>query len=125
MSRFIFISILLCTSPLSLHSAIWDFTLAMDGPTLGTASTGTGGDLHQVDPIDFPVISYDTSSHQLTIPIGWGSANGFVDLEGIVDNSTLPLIRVGSQNGYNLPIIVDNNRSGHSDSPLTLIDNPR
>jgi len=131
MKRIIFIATLVCILGLSLHAAVFQFTLDMDGTQAFGTSTGTGGDLHQNDPADFPMISYDTGLHELRIPIGWGSANGFNDLEGTMSVSSPPILHGPALAGANAsglytlqPFTIQNVHAGSLDLTLTLHDDP-
>ncbi|HTG45573.1 MAG TPA: hypothetical protein VK633_13690 [Verrucomicrobiae bacterium] len=119
------LAVISCVSILSLHAEVWEFSLNMTGLTAGTTSVGTGGDLHQNFPTEVP-ITYDTISHQLRLPIGWGSENGFVDLENTVGSSELPLIRANGLNWYSVsPVNLQTGTSGSADVTIQIVADPR
>jgi hypothetical protein len=73
-----------CSVTLPIHAQIWQFDLgglAGSGlrggnePSVAIASPASGDELNKNFPSDFPSISYNTTTHELRLPIGWGSAN--------------------------------------------------
>src|SRR4051794_17210482 len=124
-----FIALSYCVTVFSAQAVVWEFTLSMDGLTAGTPSLGTGGDLHQNFPTQNVPITYDSDLHQLRIPIGWGTDNGFQNLENSLGGA-VPLIQyrpISSILGlYTLtPLNDQGHGAGNVDTTITLQDDPR